>query len=431
MRKLLIFFGLLLTLGLWGQGINVMHPVIRPATSGGGGEEPSVDTEFRTYIFSSPTSTGNTDFQIPSWTSTPKAAKFVIVGTDASGDGYDTDNSIGVGFTDGTRDRVSCSFAEDGISLNPGVTSVAKTQSNTLSIMLIATDASTVVGGVFVSWLEGGVRINFTTVAAAQYKIIATFFAGDDVSAYVDDASPGDHVESVGFESNIIFTSCSGTTAGTSSTGSYTSSIGVATWDGETLKQGSIGVQWLDNSIFTNADFYCGNATVSQQTFSGANTWNSAISDVDADGFNFSDSNADEINYLALSIGTDADMGVVTVPTSGNISITTPGWQPQMLGFLLSNHTSVNTVVTNISASFGVGEVDATSEHSLSVTGKDGENTLNVHTSVRNTNALHAENYEQTVLYSGDVDAFTEDGFDITIATNPASEMYYIWYAIQ
>ena len=386
-----------------------------------------IPTEVRTYIFSAPTSTGNTNFQIPGWTVTPKAVKFIIVGTDATGDGFDDHNLIGEGFTDGVNEYGITSSAQDGAATSR--TSKKMSSTGCVFVQDFESTPGELATANFTAWLSGGVQLNFTTAPAIEYKIIATFFAGDAISVYAGDASPGDHVTSVGFESNLIFTLTIGGNLPTTASGAgYVHSSGIATWDESTLKQGWIGSEWDDGNTNSQADFYVSTDSASGQIINSSIWWQSSIANVDALGWNFTNTDADDILFLAVDLDVDVDMGVVTVPTSGDISVTTPGWTPQFLGLFLTNHTATNTLATTIDASYGIGEVDATSEHSLSVTGENAA-TAN-HTSVRNTDVLHLEQADNTTIYNGSFDSFTANGFDITVNTNPASAMYYIWWAI-
>lgn len=378
--------------------------------------------QVRTYTFDIPIGTGNADLVIPAWNFTPKAAKFVLIRTDAT-DGYDDHSGIAIGFTDGITDACVGGCGENGVG-----TSNAMAWHNETNCIhgYNPSSQSSEIAASFVSWKLGGVRLNFSAVDAT-YKIIATFFAGSDVQAHVGTYEMSEHVEDVGFTSKLIFAVNSrfDTAGGFGIMDGHRLTCGFATNGSGGLRQNTIRGNEDDGSGTTNSWSHYVYSRIGES--SGLYV---AITDIDSSGFKLDlGSSTNLITILALAFDNDVDTSQDTVPTSGSISISTdPSFTPQIAGILCSNN--VTSYSYDRPLGFRIGEVDDVSEHSAGIEVADGVSTSN-NTSTFYENILHTEDADQVVLSDGDFDAFTASGFDITVNTNPTAVQVFLWWAIE
>lgn len=426
MKKLLLLLLFFIPFLLFGQGMNVMHTSHHPlvAAAAGGGFDPN-NLEYRTYTFTVPSTASTVDWQIPSWNGVPKAAIFNIVGVSTENTNQNN-QMIGYGFTDGTNQVAAAVFSLNG---SP-VEECYRTMTNTACIV----DNDSLVLGLratFNAWLTGGVRLNFTgdSLAVHDFIVTATFFSGSDLSAKVGSAQVGAHVTTVGFTSKLIFTGTAGGNNTTVSEIPHILGMGVCTNGVNGLTQAYVGQDTRD--AFSNASHtnYLNTTASIGQTYQGAETWNSTISTIDASGWNFGGTNADDIHYLAMTFNEDVDMGWSSIPTTGNISITEPGFEPSIAGLITSNTEAINSIYTSHGHA-GVSYFDGANEYSLGVTGQDLSADM-VNISWHYNNALQVNDYTGTTQSDGDFGSFTASGFDITMNTNNPTAKYYIWWAIQ
>lgn len=142
---------------------------------------PSTDAQARVVAFSTPTATGN---QTYACALNHKACLIVLTGHDPADVGVETANAIiGVGATDGTRNRYTAATSQNNV--NP--TNDYATSGNNHLIYLIGTGGAAFVVGDFVSLDDSGLTINWTTVDATARDGFIVFFYGGGVQAYVND----------------------------------------------------------------------------------------------------------------------------------------------------------------------------------------------------------------------------------------------------
>ena len=390
-------------------------------------EEPDPgDIEVRSYMFDVPTSSGDHSFTVPAWSSTPKAASFVLINTGET-DGYDDASAIGVGFTDGTTEGNESTSFLDAV----GTTDTYRSSDTTGVVWPAALDLY----ASFSAWESGGVELTWGGTDLAEWggygmQVMVTFFAGTDLEVDCFWASPGDHVESLSFTSKLILAACTGQTAGgTSDWGNL--AIGVCTNGTNGLFQGL--VEHNNNDAVTTTELGSGieDGSIAGQ-YDGSWNWISAISNIDSVGFNLSDSDTDEILFLAMNFDADVDGGVGTVPTSGDISITDPGFTPSFACVFGSNNDAEGAWDSAIDPNgMWIGTYDGTSENCVGVTGEDFVGTSN-QTSVHSSDIIHFEDADQSVEFNASFDAFTSSGFDITVNTQaPTQAVPFLWFAIE
>jgi hypothetical protein len=383
--------------------------------------------EVRTYIFDVPTSVGDHSFTVPGWGETPAAAKFVLIATDAT-DGFDNGSAIGFGVADGTNQgALQVAYAD-----NQASSDVARGTIDDGCIYATTPDQTELFEATFSQWETGGVELTWSgaSIASNTHKVVATFFSGVDVEAHVSFYQQGAHVVDVGFVSKLIFAGTIGAGAVNDRAAFGIMTFGVCSNGTNGLTQNYYG-QTFDNAQANSVGGHnLGTGFSASQVNSSNIQWEGAISSIDSSGFNIGSSGSDYILFLCLNFDDDVDSGFDTIPTSGDISITDPGFTPQIAGVIFSNRTAVNSHSATGTPVLGIGEVDSVSENSVEVSGEIGVSTMN-HTSVHSSNLIHTEDADQSDIADGSFDAFTANGFDVTMATWPGSALYFIWWAIE
>lgn len=380
--------------------------------------------EIRQQIFDIPSSSGNASWTISGLSETPKAAMFVLIGTDSS-EGYDNNGILSVGFADGTTEGVEGIYNLDAA----GTTWTDRIASDS-SVVAEAHDDN--LTAAFSQFISGGVELTWSGSDLGNgWKVLVIFFIGDDVSAKVLRASPGDSVTTVGFTSKLIL--CA-TTGESSPNNQYDAwfTLGVCTNGTNGLTQQMAHYHNFDSLSTSNIGQSIYNGYISGQ-YDGGWEWITAVSNIDSSGFDLSGSNADEPLFLCLTFDNDVDSGLDTIPTSGDISNTDPGFQPSFLGLFGLNSTTTNGTWDTSTADMGVhiGAYDGSDEESVQIASKDNAGTSN-ETSVQATNVIHFETADQADVFDCSFDAFTSSGFDITVNTHPSSTArYFIWWVLE
>lgn len=381
--------------------------------------------EVRTQIFDVPTSTGNVSWTIDGWSETPVAVKIVCVKTDGI-DSFDNTSEISIGFADGTNEYAVMSYVRDGV----GSSSVHREARDDGCITL-----EDISGGNHASFSQfetGGVELTWsgTGMSSLTHKAIVTFFAGADVSAAVLTAHAGDHVESLDFTTKLMFTAGHGATT-PGAAGVYIMTHGVMTNGVNGLEQNYVAQFWRPGVSTSEGQQTVRTAHISAQVAPNID-WETAVYNIDSVGFNFDGGNTDLIYMLCLDFDDDVDSGYSTVPTSGSINNTTPGFTPQIVGVVMSNNTDVSGTPdeTTTEVVIGIGEYDGTRENSLTNSGEIGATTMN-HTSVHSSNMLHTEDADQNDIIDSSSVTFESSGFDVAFTTHPSTETYYVWWAVE
>jgi hypothetical protein len=145
------------------------------------------------------TPTYTQDFTVPGWSMAAaniKAAMFIV--SRATTDGVPTDHAIlSVGITDGGRSFAFGASAQHGVD-----TSVRyRVRSQTRCIWILDLGATSDAHATFNSWIDDGVRINWTDAPSSAWIVTCILFAGTDLSAYVGDWVPA--TTAIGVETTV------------------------------------------------------------------------------------------------------------------------------------------------------------------------------------------------------------------------------------
>ena len=382
--------------------------------------------ESRSAIFAVPGSTGVQSFNIVGWSETPVACTIHLIGTDAA-DGFDNTSVLSFGVVDSVGGDFSVGVTDTD---NLATSDTQRIIQGDAIVRMTEGGSSALYTGAFSAWETGGIELNFTGSPDATEQLLITFFSGDDVLSKAVSAQQDEHIESIGFASKMILTGCTGM-GFPGGADHYILTLGVCTNGDNGLTQNYIASSSEWDAAATNASSYLGTGKSSSQLHNKSISWESSIGSIDADGFTLSGSSgSDDLIALCLTFDEDVDSGYDTIPTSGDISITDPGFTPQVVGVVVCNNTALDTVKEAGNILIGVGVVDSNVEHSVHIVTEDYASTINA-TSVHSSSVIHGEDADQTEIFDAELDAFTATGFDLTVNTNPATATYFIWWAIE
>jgi hypothetical protein len=361
---------------------------------------------------------------------TPSAVMFFAAV--ASSNNTVTDHSrFAIGFTDGTLQGAYQVRARDARST---ASSMYRIHNTSRVITLVSGTSATSHGALFFnSWITDGVRLEVEIAPTDNWIITAVFFSSNvDVKQLEVDLpnNTATHdINTVGFEPDIVFAFTHNHTTNTG-TANGTMTFGVAANDGSDtqkciayLQSDSVATTGVNTEVLDN------------RVASQVGDYNITISDFDADGFSYTSSigpNTDWITFLAIKLpaGHQFKLFGTTVPTSGSINATAPGFTPYFgLMGLLAGPTAVNTNTDTGGSVWSVAAFDAASFGVASVSSADNVTTT-IDKSYTNTtlNLLRAS--DGTIETTSSSYAFESDGWDITLTANPATAILGFGLAI-
>lgn len=329
--------------------------------------------------FNCSTSTGNQDITAPGLGSVvPKAVLFCGVGSDVFDDN-DTHAKMGWGAADGTRQWAMGGNAADG----QGTTQTGVSSSSSLCLLFTSDAGSSpsIDGSAsFVSFIAGGVRINWGDSLSDDYKCLAIFFAGDDVSVRADTFVLGAQdvevdITAPGFRPKLIFGTTSG--GGLTTESPCRLSIGAAVDNGSGYDQRSWVYQDYDDVGTTRVRGQVYNNRIGGR---GDNTYDVEFTTPDANGFSSytrrDSPTSDSFHYLAIDCDNDVKVFGYTTPlATGNQATTGIGFQPEAVLIAGTYQTAENTdQEAHMSHLFG-GFISGSEEWSWSINSENASGT--------------------------------------------------------
>ncbi|HUW55539.1 MAG TPA: hypothetical protein VMZ92_02815 [Planctomycetota bacterium] len=280
----------------------------------------------------------------------PKAVLFCLVGSDIFDD-FDGNSGLGFGCVDGTRQWATYGIADDGAATMN--THTVASDSNCLLVMHDS-DGSVRAEAQFDAFVAGGVRIDWIDAHFDDFKCIAIFFAGDDVTVRADNYLLGAQdvevdITAPGFRPKMVFA----TTRGGGKTHTNGTDDGV-----EAHQRISVGAAVDNGSGYTQRSWinqnYDGtaNSRVRMRYSSnrvggrGDNTYQVELTTPDASGFSsFTRGGTpagDWMFYLALTCDNPISVSTFSSPAStGNNAVTGIGFQP--IAVLMGNSGQIAT----------------------------------------------------------------------------------------
>lgn len=310
---------------------------------------------------------------------TPKAALFFCGSHAPANDATSTpQGSIGYGLTDGTNHRSMFALNAHGQTTQ----GLYAGQENTNCILGSAGGGQTPdIRASFVSWLENGVRVNFSRVnPLAPRRITAILFAGADLSAKVDSVNLGTvttaiDVNTVGFLPSVVFGMGLGLSA-FSTAYAFRPCIGFATNHGGTVKQRALHWSAREAAPPNNQLWHVVRNDVFNVRLNyndGTVVYGTTIEAFDAQGFSVrSSGNASSslLHYLALNTGgVPVDIVDFMTPTAnGNLDVTSP-WEPSFAMPVVSARQGFTTtgVASADSTGASIGAVSQEAQAALGI----------------------------------------------------------------
>jgi hypothetical protein len=331
-----------------------------PLAGSEGGAFPAVGMAVTTFLV--PGSTGNVDITTLDMNGiTPKAVYFMCTNHRSTDDATPEapHAQITTGAADGTNQWWVNTYSEDNVG-NTDNSRIAHTDA-----CLRVHDPASVAGSLwanatFVSFIPGGVRVNFTNVNRPNIRVIAVFFGGDDVSVDVGSQDLGTGTSAIditapGFEPDVVFLNSASDVANTLSN-ALVLAHGVLINNGVD-EQNAICL--TEFHAQTAGDL---NSELDTNNCLATNTYALTGGTFDANGFSLTPSASaanDIVYYLALKVeGKSVDLVQFGTPTSTGNQTYDPGFTPEFYLAVISNNTSDDTQQDTDGVGMGVGTDD-------------------------------------------------------------------------
>lgn len=369
----------------------------------------------------------------------PTAALFFV--TKATSDGTAANTAhIGTGATDGTNQWAMASNSGHGSAS----TDVAR-RAMTDECVLIINDDGTVDGeAAFSAFIANGVRINWGNAPGSAYLLRVILFAGNQVQAFagtvdltgiavdgtVDVTDPGFNPQAVIFATHQD-------DFNDTATDFHRVSFGFAVDDGSDTQRCIVQAEDNGSGSGDPAAYLSTAYAAAQINASAAVVWGAEIGTFDASGFTvtlrLATAGTDEIGYLALDFGSDADVWVGThaTPTStGNQSSTAPGFEPELVLFGMTQLTAIDTGAVDASAGpYGIGAITADNEYSDSIALEDAAATTNTQ-SLSDDTAVNLPNDDGTTGIVAAFVSMNSDGWTLNFSSVLGSATQFIALAV-
>lgn len=366
-----------------------------------------------------PTSTGNQDITAANLTQTPKAALLFIQANTSLDAAQGNIGFYGMGATDGTNQWAAGGWRD-------GATSASR--ANTTSCVLLCDNAGTVGQASFVSFIPGGIRINWTTALPSAYRMMAVFFYGASLQVAVGvqtTPSTSGTTVTTGFRPSVVFVGTNNATIDNSLRTGWLMTFGAS--DGTNQRSTS-----RYSVASNNKAQHFASVTGSEVGPTPNVAYTIAVDTFAASSFKMTASAAagssDDFGWLALNYGgaSQVSVGTWAMPTSsGSASKTGLAFQPDLvIGHYFSGQSSGSPTATG--AEFGVFAFNSTTCGGLqnwSGTGAAGTTILRA-----SATKLARTNNSPTLLDEATFTSLNSDGwtFNFTTADSTARDWWYV-----
>lgn len=382
------------------------------------------------HLFTAPTSSGPQNITAAALGDlTPKAAYFFFSKAQTLGTAR-AQAHMGFGATDDTRQWACACHSEDGQTETDDFRRAMKD----MCIVFLDDAAATVEAEAsFVSFIDGGIQINWATGASAAYQVGVLFLAGTDLSVRADTVALSTQdvavaVTDVGFTLQGMLLATYGEPFNDLVDTAALLSQGCVSWDGTTLKQTCWAFSEDPTGVDGNPFMYWSNTRASAQR--SGTQWRAEVSDVDSAGFDITPRNGaaggDEVGYLAFTFNNVIKIYAdsFTGPTAtGTFPVTDAGFRPQCVFMAPTWHDGLtDTDQSDLKAgSFGAAAFDdGNSEMCLSMQVEDAATITNTQ-SFANSRALHLPEDDGTAGNEADFSLMLSTGFELNYTAVNAS----------
>jgi hypothetical protein len=386
------------------------------------------DVKFEVTRFAlSTAAAGNTQDVTISGFGTPKAAIFILNGATAN-DTVTAHVRSCVGFTDGTRNYVHSGVSEDAQAF----TDCGHRLDSAVIVSSPVSGISVDLQFSFNSWITDGVRLDIDNASPSAFFATCILIGGADVtnahcnlvnlSGTVDVTQPG-------FEPSVVFLApTSRDFAGDSAT-DFRTTLGVAVNDGADT-QASGNLYCNDGDSTSNVRAALNNTyTITHIQATGGFVYTGQITTFDANGFTITISGGGsaghDVPYLCLKFNAGVHFGIeqIAIPTSGDYSNTSLGFRPEFGLFRLMLDVPDRTSLASSSLGTDGSYVKTSAaEYMNEVKIQDSVGTTVCKSRSSDSFKMIDYNSANDEIVASSVD-ITGYGWDITLSTNPASEM--------
>lgn len=385
------------------------------------------------------TSTGTQDITGSLDSLTPKAVLFFLSRATSNGSAA-ADATVCIGAATGASNEWS--FLGDSEDNSASEDTRCITSSGVCLMINNSGTATILMDAEFSAFITNGVRINITTSDAVAYKGTAIFFAGDDLTAYADNAALGDttdletNITAPGFEPELVFAAACNDTGIDADSAKMRISFGAAHYDGMTITQRCIA-SFADNGAsegtpeteLRNDSGIAGPSSIA---------WQGEFANFDSSGFSVitrnGGGNDTAMGYLALDFGGTVNISIdtETSPTStGNNSTTNAGFEPQLVLGAQAYVQSLNTQDdTADGGAWGLFAFNDTTELCVSWADEDAAATTNTQ-SYTNTNAIDVPNDDGTVALTASFVSMDASGHTLNWSDVEAAGRYAFYVSIE
>jgi hypothetical protein len=337
-----------------------------------------------------------------------------------------TDSNMTVGFLDRQTTPAELNVTQFGVDKASGSTDTQRGYKATTFARCITTTGSVASELSFNSWITDGVKFNIDTNPSVARYLTCIFIGGADVANSFAANHNMSNVTSIqditapGFEPDLLFLASTNTAS--SAVTDAQISFGICHNDGADT-QGNVSFHNDNSAATTDVSGILRNNRGLSQVTSSTENYAVTVSAFDASGFSITCSastSSDQMIYLALKFNNAPDISLdfIDGPTStGDHASTAPGFQPDFLMMLMSDHTTANTA--GKIDGYGIYAADATNDYINVVHASDGIAASNDSSLV--ADSIHDLTGTSSDLHVGTFSSFDATGFTLNFTTVPGS----------
>lgn len=383
--------------------------------------------QVRSALVAASTSTGNQDITVAGWTETPVFARLAW--------GWGTTSGVR---TNGTQTAVGmagggsqvCSGART--RHNVGTSGCRRYRYEDRILNSIGATTDTIVANAsFVSFISGGIRINWVTASGSARLIQATFWAGTDILDVAvgqflnNQAQDAELSLNVGFQPTVGLFAATGSASGNVTSGSSNLSLGFFNDNGGAIQQAmncNFGDDASTTMVQTNRYRDTRIAMLANDTTGGlAVSADIEVTTIESTGLGMTKRTGGSnvgVHYglmrLSPSIGHAMAFGVVP-GSAGADPLTGLAFRPQAAVFLGGRQTNTSAQRDKAALYLGVATGDPSAEASvIDSFSKDQIGTAVENTATLSGSVMYALNNTEVEALSGRLTAFTADGYSLT-----------------
>lgn len=370
---------------------------------------------------------------------TPVLARFIL--TFATADGTAANGAVwSKGAADGTR-QWAVSFDNEH---NQATIDVSSSVSTTACVRLLdGTGTPTQdANAAFVSFITNGVRINWTDAPSAAFLLTVIFYAGTDVSAYVNAVALGNAtdnavvVSTVGFEADVVYAYTVGSNSAAieySEGFAHNNRAGTIThrslwWTDAEGADSAVKLRTEDRGVIVDG------------TGAGALDFYEELSAFGSSGFTATSrlggANSQTMYYIALRLGAgpavSAKVYTYSTPTAtGDNTDSGAGFTPQYIEYLLSfGEATQQLYVDHNGGTVGIAVIDADEAYSNTVSAEDAAATSNTQ-SLSDDVSIQCPDHDGAAGLTATFVAFTSTGVTHNFSAVQAAAKWLPALAIQ